>query len=1149
MAKKQQELDIIDGALHGVLHTNMDDLDDGSILIAEKFSCIAQELVTANDKIGQYSDEIDSLRSERQNMSMLLEHLENLVSRHEKSLRNTVVRRHSNSPAVSSEIEIMKALQTLYQHHKTMDEKLHQKLALATEKANQTDVKLLRARKEIVKLRKCLKEIAKRNGESFEKLINTDNGLNSTSSLTNGDVGLSYANLDLNFDLDKCKNELQEVREERDMLKTKLLTCEQQNTVTQGELFKTDEVIIDLQQKLEETFAQKEDLEVRITTLEDRCCETQRDLDNTTSANQFLSDELTCKEESQKEMEELLHEYKEKYMAKEKELKDTIKNAEIIPDLENQLQDTLKELSKANENQKAMRNRIVDLETKIQDHEAELLRARKRQKVSEDDNMRLSRTLDKMLSETNQRLQIHLEERMTALETKNGLNQELQRVRELLDERTYEKKMVQLQLERTKRELISAEEKVININIEDRVSPRSTTALTNGRDSMSHDDILLSSSLAITGSSELSKSFGKIDDHNGRGKLTSEGSSSTTSDKDTGTAKSIMENNPKMENNINNKLLNLKIESPESKEMENRSSGSSPLEENELTSQEQELKDTLDRVKLLQKRVANRCEDQYTIEKASYLPLSQRIATQMPLARNDDQLLWEAEILTTELERVTRNYQLPSKFQYPTMNELGENCEHFTSSIDNGSDKADSPLPSPPKVSTEWHKQDSFLQRLEGNLGSKANSQFTSRDSQASNASTTISDNNSSRPKLNRDDEVDIGEYTVSGSSEISEDKEYKLNHTESNSTSSPHSNSIDRKSSIKHGQNRLRNSFRKLLGIKPKDDSSSTTDGKISMDSQSTISESQGSTTQAKTKSQLLQEVRSQGVPFDHWDALTVIAWLELWACLPAWFVAMCKNHVQSGADLNEMTSDRLKKDVGITHPLHRLKLMLAVDEIVKVMTPGSNFLPTSITFGSLNYDWTASEWLSHVGLTQYKEKFLGCLIDARMMEHLSRKDWKTYIKVLDTFHYRSLQYALLCLKEYKYDWRKLVKKHKENQHTDQELLIWSNARVIKWVCDIGLEKYAYNLLQTGINGAVLALDSKFTTAVFAQKLKIPNHGLQAYGRLHLQFEALMAVKGNKLSIDQLSASMDKGENEPKFKRGLSWRHSLKMKKANDSL
>ena len=65
---------------------------------------------------------------------------------------------------------------------------------------------------------------------------------------------------------------------------------------------------------------------------------------------------------------------------------------------------------------------------------------------------------------------------------------------------------------------------------------------------------------------------------------------------------------------------------------------------------------------------------------------------------------------------------------------------------------------------------------------------------------------------------------TVSGSSDVSENKDSKSNKTDSNSAPLPHTNSFDRKHQTKHGQNRLRQSFRKLLGRKQKDDSTSTT-------------------------------------------------------------------------------------------------------------------------------------------------------------------------------------------------------------------------------------------------------------------------------------------------------------------------------------
>lgn len=59
-------------------------------------------------------------------------------------------------------------------------------------------------------------------------------------------------------------------------------------------------------------------------------------------------------------------------------------------------------------------------------------------------------------------------------------------------------------------------------------------------------------------------------------------------------------------------------------------------------------------------------------------------------------------------------------------------------------------------------------------------------------------------------------------------------------------------------------------------------------------------------------------------------------------------------------------------------------------------------------------------------------------------------------------------------------------------DVLVWTNEQVVRWVRSIGLRDYAGSLQESGVHGALLALDENFDHSALALALQIPTQNTQ---------------------------------------------------------
>uniref|UniRef100_T1GHV3 SAM domain-containing protein n=1 Tax=Megaselia scalaris TaxID=36166 RepID=T1GHV3_MEGSC len=147
--------------------------------------------------------------------------------------------------------------------------------------------------------------------------------------------------------------------------------------------------------------------------------------------------------------------------------------------------------------------------------------------------------------------------------------------------------------------------------------------------------------------------------------------------------------------------------------------------------------------------------------------------------------------------------------------------------------------------------------------------------------------------------------------------------------------------------------------------------------------------------KLRLLREASQ--VPMERWRASQVLAWLDVALGMPQ-YSSRCSENIKSGKVLLELNDVELETGIGLVHPMHKKKMRLAIEEQRR---PDLIRYPS---IGQLGHTWVVSEWLPDIGLPQYAENFLNSMVDARMLDTLSKKELEKYLGVTRKFHQASI-------------------------------------------------------------------------------------------------------------------------------------------------
>jgi len=264
--------------------------------------------------------------------------------------------------------------------------------------------------------------------------------------------------------------------------------------------------------------------------------------------------------------------------------------------------------------------------------------------------------------------------------------------------------------------------------------------------------------------------------------------------------------------------------------------------------------------------------------------------------------------------------------------------------------------------------------------------------------------------------------------------------------------------------------------------------------------------------------------VDFANWETWKLHQWMDTQGLgifgqkLPAGW---------TGANILKLDIAGLEQ-LGIKHPLHVKKLVLALRNAGQEDTPGS-----------LHCDTWVLPWLTEIGLPQHVPAFREAMVDGRVLNWLTYEDLRV-LKVRLRLHAVSIMRAIELLRECNFDPNYLNSSRIDNTTRPAEVMYWTHQNVKQWLSSNYFAEYTPALKESGIHGALIIKEPLITSAFLLKLLKIPHS--EVTGQM---FETIFnKLVGPHVLLEKRLAETDKNvkplSTQTKLSKSFKGRRSL---------